>query len=159
MVNHFSRYVCMRAWRFCLMVASSQLPSFDLMCRTLRKSDTGISNYFSKCFLQFAKMLRFPSQKENALDVAIVLCILICVDVMMHAYFILWLNRGLVISCFEPRKVMSVSLTEWRPLSSESSPFHILQDYKSLFIYYSKRNRERTSHLTIICSLYTTSLC
>lgn len=94
------------------MVASSQLPSFDLMCRTLRKSDTGISNYFSKCFLQFAKMFRFPSQKKNVLDVAIDSHIPICVDVMMHAYFILWLNRSLVISCLEPRKVVSVSLTE-----------------------------------------------
>ena len=46
-----------------------QLPSFDLMSGTLRKSDTGI-NSFSKCFLHFAKMLSFPSEKRNALGVA-----------------------------------------------------------------------------------------
>ena len=101
------------------MVVSSQLPSFDLMSRTSGKSDTGITNTFSKCFLHFAKMLSFPSQKKNALDVATVLHILICVDMMMDTYFILWLNGGLVIRCFELRRVMSVSPTERRPLSSE----------------------------------------
>lgn len=67
------------------MVVSSQLPSFDLMSRT----DTRVTNSFSKCFLRFAKMLSFPSQRKNALEVATVLHILICVDTMMHTIFIL----------------------------------------------------------------------
>lgn len=71
------------------MVVSSQLPSFDLMSRTLRKSDARIINSFSKCFLHFAKMLSFPSEGKNALEVATVLHILICVDTMMHTIFIL----------------------------------------------------------------------